>query len=268
VGSKLQESEVKGRELIVALDVSNSMLAEDIEPNRLTRAKQAVSRLIDQLEQDKFGMIVFAGDAYVQIPLTTDFSAAKMFLGSINTDMVSRQGTNIAAAIDLALKSFSPSIEGQINPKSRAIIIITDGENHEPGVFEAARRAKEKGVLIHTVGLGNPAGVPVPLFPGSSEFRKDREGNVVVSKLDDKTLKQISDESGGLFIHSGSSITGLFSLMEKLNELEKQKYKTRVFEEFDERFQYFTALGLIILILDMSIKLKKNTWLSRFKVFE
>jgi Ca-activated chloride channel family protein len=244
------------------------MLAEDIAPNRLVRAKQSVSRLIDKLEEDKLGLIIFAGDAYTQIPLTNDYSSAKMFLESINTDVVSKQGTNIASAIDLALKSFSPVMDDQSPGKSRAIIIITDGENHEQGVFEAAERAKEKAVSIHAVGLGNPSGVPIPLYPGSKEFRKDRQGNVIVSKLDDKTLRRITEITGGIYIHSGTSVTGLFTLMDQLDALEKQEFKTQVFAEFDERFQYFTGFAVFLLLIELLIRYRKNTWLNKFKIFE
>jgi len=268
IGSKLKEVEKRGREIIIALDVSNSMLAEDIAPNRLAMAKQSVSRLIDKLEDDKVGLIIFAGDAYTQIPLTNDYSSAKMFLESVNTDMVSKQGTNIAAAIDLALRSFSPVSELQSSEKSRAIIIITDGEDHEQGAFEAAEKAKEIGVAIHAVGLGNPSGVPVPLFTGSKDFRKDRQGNVVVSKLDEKTLRRLTEISGGIYIHSGTSITGLFTLMEKLDELDKQEFNAKVFAEYDERFQYFVGIAILLVLLDFSIRNKKNSWLERFKIFE
>jgi Ca-activated chloride channel family protein len=268
IGSKLKEVEKKGREIIIALDVSNSMLAEDIEPNRLIRAKQSVSRLIDKLQDDKVGLIIFAGDAYTQIPLTNDYSSAKMFLEDINTDIVSKQGTNIASAIDLALKSFSPVIDDQASAKSRAIIIITDGENHEQGVFEAAERAKEKGVMVHAVGLGNSSGVPIPTFAGSKEFRKDQQGNVIVSKLDDQTLRRIAEITGGIYIHSGTSITGLFNLMDQLDAMDKQEFKSQVFVEFDERFQYFAGLAIFILLLDLLLKNRKNTWLSGFKIFD
>jgi Ca-activated chloride channel family protein len=268
VGSKLKEVDKRGREILIALDVSNSMLAEDIAPNRLVRARQSVSRLIDKLEDDKIGLIIFAGDAYTQIPLTNDYSSAKMFLESSNSDMVSKQGTNIAAAIDLAIKSFSPSPDGLTSGKSRAIIIITDGEDHENGAFEAAERAKKKGIMVHAVGLGNPAGVPVPLYPGSKDFRKDKQGNVVVSKLDEKTLRRITEISGGIYIHSGTSITGLFTLMEKLDELDKEEFSTQVFEEYDERFQYFAGFAVFFILIDLSIRFKKNTWLNRFRIFD
>lgn len=270
VGSKLKEIEKKGRELIIALDVSNSMLAQDIEPNRLIRAKQAVSRLLDGLEDDKIGMIVFAGDAYTQIPLTNDYSAANMFLESVSTDMISKQGTNISAAIELALKSFSPILVGQdekVSANSRALIIITDGENHEGGVFESAQRAKEAGIIIHTIGIGDPAGVPIPLSFGSKDYKKDREGNVIVSKLDEKTLRRIAEITNGYYVHSGKAITGLFLLMEKLNELDKNEYKSKVFGEYDEKFQYFTGFSLFFLLIEFLTMNKRNLWLKKIKIF-
>ncbi len=270
VGSKLKEIEKTGREIIIALDVSNSMLAQDIEPNRLIRAKQAVSRLLDGLEEDKIGLIVFAGDAYTQIPLTNDYSAAKMFLESISTDMISKQGTDLGAAINLALKSFSPVMtdaEGRISASSRAIILITDGENHEPGAFEAAEKAKEHGVVVHTIGIGDPAGVPIPITFGSRDYKKDREGNIVVSKLDEKTLRRLAEITGGYYVHSGTGITGLFRLMEKLNELDKKEYKANVFAEYDEKFQYFTGFALFFILIEFFIMDKKNPWLQKIKIF-
>ncbi len=271
IGSKLKEIEKKGREIIIALDVSNSMLAQDIEPNRLIRAKQAVSRLLDGLEDDKIGLIVFAGDAYTQIPLTNDYSAAKMFLESISTDIVSKQGTNLGAAIDLALKSFSPVLmndNGIISTNSRAVIIITDGENHEAGAFEAAEKAKKEGVVVHTIGIGDPSGVPIPLYYGSKDFKKDKTGNVIVSKLDERTLRRLAEITNGYYIHSGKGITGLFLLMEKLNELDKTEYKSRVFEEYDEKFQYFAGFALLFLLIEFLIMGKKNLWLQKIKIFE
>lgn len=270
VGSKIKEIEKTGREIIIALDVSNSMLAQDIEPNRLIRSKQAVSRLLDGLEDDKIGIIVFAGDAYTQIPLTNDYSTAKMFLESINTDMISKQGTNIGAAINLALKSFSPVMadaEGRISASSRAVIIITDGENHEAGAFEAAEKAKEQGVVLHTIGIGDPSGVPIPTTFGSKDYKKDREGNVVISKLDEKTLKRIAEITNGYYVHSGTGITGLFRLMEKLNELDKKDYKSNVFAEYDEKFQYFAGFALFFLLVEFFIMDKKNPWLQKIKIF-
>lgn len=265
VGSRLKEKEVKGREIIVALDVSGSMLAEDIQPNRLERAKQSLIQLIEKLEQDKFGLIIFAGDAYTQVPLTGDYSSARLFVETLNTEVVSKQGTNISSAIDLAVRSFTPQVTDQ-SAESRALIIITDGENHEPGVFESVELAREKGITIHTVGLGNPSGVPIPLFPGSKDYKKDREGNIVVSKLDEKTLREIAAMTQGIYVHSGAGL-GLLNLLEKLNEMEQEKFTSKVFVEYDERFPFFAGIALFLLVCDLLIRYRKNSWLSKFKLF-
>ena len=239
VGSKLKEVEKKGREIIIALDVSNSMLAEDIKPNRLEKAKESLNRLLNEMDEDKIGLIVFAGDAYTQIPITNDFGAARLFLNSVSTEMVSKQGTSIGSAIELASRSFSPE-SGDMSVsagKSRAIIIITDGENHEDDPIQEAKMAAEKGIVIHTIGLGDPSGVPVPLYPGSQAFRRDKEGNVVVSKLDETTLKQVASVTNGYYVRAGKNSSGLSQLMQKLDEMEGEEYKTRVFAEYNERFQ-------------------------------
>ena len=192
IGSRLQEVEHKGREIIIALDVSNSMLAEDIKPSRLERSKQMINRMVDRMSNDKIGLIVFAGDAYTQIPITDDYPSVKMFLSGAGPDMVSKQGTAIGSAIHLAIRSFSSDQEERMagaSVPSQAIVVITDGENHEDDAVGEAGRAAEKGIKVYTVGLGDPNGVPVPLSPGSSATRRDRDGNVVVSKLNEKLLK-------------------------------------------------------------------------------
>ena len=192
-------------EVIIALDVSNSMLAEDIQPDRLTRAKQALTRLIDNLDNDKIGLIVFAGDAYTQIPVTTDYISAKMFLNTIGPEMVPKQGTAIGAAIDLGMRSFSPG-EG----KSKAMIIITDGENHEDDPVAKAAEASKAGIVIHTIGIGSAEGVPVPVtVNGRKEFLKDVDGNTVISKLDEDILKKIAIASGGSYVRASNSNIGL-----------------------------------------------------------
>jgi Ca-activated chloride channel family protein len=174
-GSKMQEVKRQGVELMIALDVSNSMLAEDIRPSRLEKAKQAISRLLDNLKDDKIGLIVFAGDAYIQVPITTDYSATKMFLSTIKTDYIENQGTAIGSAIELGIRSFSSD-----NEKNKAIIIITDGENHEDDPVKAAQEAKSKGIIIHTIGMGLSQGAPIPV-EGTSDFKKDNQGNVIIS---------------------------------------------------------------------------------------
>ncbi|MGC9344676.1 MAG: vWA domain-containing protein [Bacteroidales bacterium] len=269
VGSRLKEVEKRGREIIIALDVSNSMLAEDIKPNRLEKAKESLNRLLNELDEDKIGLIVFAGDAYTQIPITNDYGAARLFLNSVSTQMVSKQGTSIGAAIELASRSFTPETEeqGAGIGKSRAIIIITDGENHEDDPLSAAEQAKEKGIVIHTIGLGDPAGVPLPLFPGSKAFKRDQEGNVVVSKLDESTLKQIASVTNGYYVRAGNNSSGLYQLMQKLDEMDQQEYKAKVFADYVERFQYFLGAGILILLLEFMIMSKKNRWFEKIRLF-
>jgi Ca-activated chloride channel family protein len=268
VGSKLKEVKKRGREIIIALDVSNSMLAEDIKPDRLEKAKESLNRLLNELDEDKIGLIVFAGDAYTQIPITNDYGAARLFLNSVSTEMVSKQGTSIGAAIDLASRSFSPeSGDGSDGGKSRAIIIITDGENHEDDPIAAARRAAEKGIVIHTIGLGDPAGVPIPLFPGSKAFKRDKDGNVVVSKLDESTLKQIASVTNGFYVRAGNNSSGLSQLMQKLDEMDQQEYQAKVFADYVERFQYFLGAGIILLLLEFLIMNKRNKWFDKIRLF-
>ncbi|MFZ5941934.1 MAG: VWA domain-containing protein [Bacteroidota bacterium] len=266
IGSKLKEVETKGREIIVALDVSNSMLAEDVAPSRLIRAKQQISRLVDKMKNDKLGLVVFAGDAYVQIPVTDDYASIKMFLETIGPEMVSKQGTAIGAAIDLASKSFATSeeqAEQDEAPKNRAIVVITDGENHEDDAVEATRRAKEKGIRVYTVGLGDPNGVPIPVSAGSSEKRRDRNGDVVVSKLNEKLLIDIAREGNGAYI----PVDKISSLPEELEALEKDEIKTRTFSEYAERFQYFAGVALFFLILEILVMSRKNPLIKSLNLF-
>lgn len=268
VGSRISEVEKKGREIVIALDVSNSMLATDIKPSRLEMAKIALSRMLDQLGDDKAGLLVFAGEAYTVMPLTNDFSAAQLFLRNAGPEMVSKQGTSLSSAIQMALRSFSPNIPDAPRANmAKAILIITDGENHEPGVMEAAEEAKKAGIVIHTIGIGNPDGVPIPVSEGTTEFRKDRQGNVIVSKLDENTLKAISSVTEGYYIRAGNDPAGLFRLIRRLDEMEKQEFKTKSFAQYDEKFQYFIGFGLLFIIIEFFISKKKNKWLSNLKIF-
>jgi len=267
IGSRLEEVEHKGREIIIALDVSNSMLAEDIKPSRLERSKQMINRMVDRMSNDKIGLIVFAGDAYTQIPITDDYPSVKMFLSGAGPDMVSKQGTAIGSAIHLAVRSFSSGDADRIageNLPSQAIVVITDGENHEDDAVGEAARAAERGIKVYTVGLGDPNGVPVPLSPGSTATRKDRDGNVVVSKLNEKLLKDVAAEGGGAYI-PGDRIN---SLIDELDKLERAELKTRVFAEFAERFQYFAGFALIFLLLEFFIRSRKNRFLLRLNLFK
>jgi len=267
IGSKLEEVELKGREIIIALDVSNSMLAEDIKPSRLERSRQMINRMVDRMSNDKIGLIVFAGDAYTQIPITDDYPSVKMFLAGAGPDMVSKQGTAIGAAINLAARSFSSSsgneTPGRILP-SQAIVVITDGENHEDDAVGEATAAAEKGIRVYTVGLGDPNGVPIPVRAGSSATRRDKEGQVVVSKLNEKLLKEVASAGKGAYI-AGDRIS---SLVDELAQLEKRDLNTRVFSDFTERFQYFAGFALLFLFLEFMIRSRKNPILKRFNLFK
>jgi Ca-activated chloride channel family protein len=266
IGSRLEEVEHKGREIIIALDVSNSMLAEDIKPSRLERSKQMINRMVDRMSNDKIGLIVFAGDAYTQIPITDDYPSVKMFLSGAGPDMVSKQGTAIGSAIKLAVRSFSDNEERRQageNVPSQAIVVITDGENHEDDAVEETRLAAEKGIKVYAVGLGDPNGVPVPLSPGSSATRRDRDGNVVVSKLNEALLQELAGVGRGAYI-PGDRIN---SLIDELDKLERAELNTRVFAEFAERFQYFAGFALLFLVLEFFIRSRKNRLLLRLNLF-
>lgn len=261
-GSKLQQVKREGIELIIALDVSNSMLAEDIKPNRLEAAKQAISRMTDKLDEDKVGLIVFAGDAYVQLPITTDYSSAKLFLSGINTDIVPIQGTAIGAAINLAASSFTPETEA-----SKAIIVITDGENHEDDAVAAARAAREKGIYVHTVGMGLPQGAPIPEKGQNGQYMEDAQGNVVISKLDEGTLREIAKVGEGLFVRASSTNVGLNTLLDEIDRMDKTLLEEQVFSDYAEKYQYFLLLALLFVLIDFMVLERKNKNLMRINLF-
>jgi len=264
-GSKLEEVKREGIEMIIALDVSRSMLAEDIKPNRLERAKQAIVNLVDRMQDDKIGMIVFAGDAYTQLPITTDYISAKLFLSTINTEIVSKQGTAIGYAIDLGIKSFTQDQEA-----SKVIVIISDGENHEGDAVEAAERAKEKGIKIYTIGMGSPKGSPIPVSGrvGQNGFLKDRQGEVIISRMDPTMLRKIASTTDGEFFRASTGNVGLNKLYSDLNNLNKSEIETKIYSEYEDQFHYFIALALLLLLLDLLILERKNPYLKKFSLFK
>jgi Ca-activated chloride channel family protein len=262
-GSKLKKVQREGIELIIALDVSNSMLAEDIQPNRLERAKRAISRLVDRLKDDKIGLIVFAGEAYTQLPITSDYNSAKLFLEAVNTQIVPRQGTAIGAAINMAMRSFTQ--EGNAN---KAIVIITDGENHEDDPVSAAQEAAKNGIVIHTIGMGLPQGSPIPVLRnGQTDYLQDNDGNVVVTKLDEITLEEISAAGNGIYVRANNAQVGLNALFDEINKMEKEEMETLVYSEYDDQFQYFFAIGLFLLLLEFIILERKNRYLMKVNLF-
>ena len=245
IGAKLKEYKVKGAEIMVVLDVSNSMLAQDYSPNRLERAKLAISRITDRLQGDRIGLIIFAGSSFVQLPITSDYVSAKMFLSNISTESIPIQGTAIGDAINTAVKSFSAQSEN-----SRAIIVITDGENHEDDAVAAATQAAEAGVKVYTIGVGSVEGQPIPMDGG---LLKDKEGNIVVTKLDEDTLKEIAQAGGGAYVHAGNAEFGLTPIVNDIKKMQEEEYSSVVFEEYDEQFMYFLGIALALFVLEMLI---------------
>ena len=250
IGAKLKEHETKGAEIMIVLDVSNSMLAEDYSPNRLERAKLAISRLVDKLRDDRIGLIVFAGNSFVQLPITTDYVSAKMFLNSITTESVPVQGTAIGDAINTAMRSFSAQSE-----KSRAIIVITDGENHEDDPVAAAAQAAGMGVRVFTIGVGSPEGKPIPM---DGELLKDKDGNIVVTRLDEGVLQEVAREGNGVYVRAGNSEFGLNPIIDDIRKMEDEKYSSVVFEEYDEQFMYFLAIALFFFVIEILVGDRKS----------
>ncbi len=263
-GSKIEDVKKQGVEVIIALDVSNSMLAEDIQPDRLTRAKQAISRLVDDLDNDKIGLIVFAGDAYTQIPLTTDYVSAKMFLSTINPNMVPKQGTAIGSAISLGMRSFSPGED-----KSKAMIIITDGENHEDDPVKEAEEAAKAGIVIHTIGIGSTEGVPIPItVNGKRDYLKDSNGNIVITKLDEDILKKIALSTNGNYVRASNSNIGLDEIYNDIKKMKKQDLESTRYTEYNDQFQIFAAIALFFLVADFIIMERKNRRLANIRLFK
>ncbi len=245
LGAKLVERETKGAEIMICLDVSNSMLAQDYTPDRLSRAKLAISRIVDRLQGDRIGLIIFAGSSFVQLPITTDYVSAKMFLGSIDPQSVPIQGTAIGDAILTAARSFSVQSE-----KSRAIIVITDGENHEDDPVDAARQVAETGIRVYTIGVGSVQGQPIPK---DGDLLKDKDGNIVVSRLDEETLKRIASVGNGAYVRAGGEEFGLNPILDEIRKLEDERFNSLVFEEYDEQYMYFFAAALFFFVLEMLI---------------
>lgn len=264
-GAKEQVSNVKGIEVMIAVDVSNSMLASSTDdPNgmsRLRRAKHILEKLVDKLDNDKVGLIVFAGEAYTQLPITSDFISAKMFINSINTEMVPSQGTAIGAAIDMAMHSFSPNEDTQ-----KAIVIITDGENHEGNAVEMAKAAEKQGIQVNVIGLGSPKGTPIPLNAARNNFLKDNDGKPVTTYLNENMAKEIAQAGNGIYV-SGNSPSAVSDIDSRLETLAKSELERVVYSSSAEQFPLFAWIALIILILDMLILERKISWLKKFNFF-
>lgn len=264
LGTKMEEVKREGVDVFIALDVSNSMRAEDIKPNRLESAKRQISLMLDRLSNDRIGLIVFAGESYLQLPLTTDYAAARMMLSTIDVDVVPVQGTAIGPAIRLAKSSF---VEGE--KKHKVIVIITDGEDHHDDAVAAAKEAASDGVIIHTIGMGSPAGTPIPLYQGKVQvgFKKDRAGNVVLTKLNESTLIEIANAGGGRYLRSTPHQSELDALFTEIEAMEKKEFGTKVFTEYEDRFQYFLLAAFILLAVEFFISERKHPLFVKVKTF-
>lgn len=265
-GSKMEEVKREGIDLYIAVDVSNSMNAQDIVPSRLDRSKQAINKLISGLQGDRLGVIVFADKAFVQLPITTDYAAAKMFLASVNTGSVASQGTAIGEAINLAMKSFND------DERSKAIIIISDGEDHEnEAAMEAAREAAKKGIRIFTIGMGLPDGAPIPEYNQYGRmlgYKKDKQGNTIVTRLDEDMLRRIADAGGGLYVRANNSNVGLEKIYDDISKMDKTEIETKVFTDYDDQFQWFVGAAVILLLIGVFMSSSKKAWETKFNIFE
>ena len=265
-GSKMEEVKREGIDLYIAVDVSNSMDAQDIVPSRLDRSKQAINKLISELQGDRLGVIIFADKAFVQLPITTDYAAAKMFLASVNTSSVASQGTAIGEAINLAMKSFAD------DTRSKAIIIISDGEDHEnEAALEAAAEAAKKGIKIYTIGMGLPDGAPIPVYNQYGQmtgYKKDKNGNTVVTRLDEDMLRRIAEAGGGLYVRANNSNVGLEKIYDDISKLDKTEIETQVFTDYEDQFQWFVGPGIILLLVWIFMSSGKREWENKFNIFE
>lgn len=260
-GSKLETVKRQGVEVMIALDISNSMLAQDVQPSRLAKAKRLVAQLVEKMQNDKVGMIVFAGDAFTQLPITSDYISAKMFLESIDPSLISKQGTAIGAAINLGIKSFTPQ-EGV----GRTLIVITDGENHEDGALEAAKAAAEKGIQVNVLGVGFPEGAPIPI-PGTNEYRKDRNNEVIVTRLNEQMCQEIAKNGKGIYARVDNTNNAQKIIAKEIDKMAKSDVETQVFTEFNEQFQAVAWIILILLLAEMLVLERKNPLFRNIHLF-
>ncbi len=263
-GTKMEEVKRKGIDIVVALDVSNSMQAEDLTPSRLEHAKRSISQLIDKLHTDRLGIVVFAGRSYVQLPVTTDYSAAKVFLENISTDLVPAQGTAIGDAIETSVDCFDPE-----SPTEKTIIVITDGENHEDDAVSYAKSANEAGIIVNAVGLGSQKGAPIPVYSEGKQigFKKNRNEQTVISKLNEPMLAKIAEAGGGTYVRSTNATDGVRVIMEELEQMNAEEYGQTEFTDYENRFQIFLMIGLALLVLEGFISSKRYGRLKQLELF-
>ena len=259
LGSKLREVKAEGVEMMLVVDVSNSMLAEDFEPNRLERTKYAINKLFEGLQQERVGLVAFAGEPKVQLPITSDYRMAQAFAKRLSPNLVAEQGTDVGKALELAMLSFSSQSE-----RNRVIVLITDGENHEADAVEVARKAAEMGIRIYTIGIGTPEGAPIEI---DGEFVKDENDEMVVSKLNEKMLEEIASLTEAAYVRASKHSIGLEEIVKSINEMERSELTTVKYEEYNEQYQYLVAVALALLLMDILVLSRRNPRLRRFNIF-
>lgn len=265
IGTKTEDVKRNGADLMILLDVSNSMLSQDLAPNRLESAKRALDQLIDNLHDQRIGIIVFAGEPYVQLPMTTDYSAAKLFLNEISTGMVPTQGTAIGAAIDMGMQSFDFK-----NGTAKAMILMTDGENHEDDAVRATEDAADKKVMVNVIGFGSQQGSPIPVYLNGKQagFHVDSAGHTVISKLNEDMCKEIAAAGNGVYVRATNAGSGLNIVMNQIGKMQGKAYDSKQFKDFEDRFQFFLVIALMLLVAEFFIASRKSLRLSRLKLFE
>lgn len=261
MGTKISQEKRSGIEVIISLDISNSMRAEDVVPSRLDKSKMLIENMVDNFTNDKVGLVVFAGDAFIQLPITSDYVSAKMFLQNVDPSLIATQGTDLAGAIDLSSKSFT-----QQDKVGRAILIITDGEDHEGGAIEAAKKARKNGIRVFVLGVGSPKGSPVP--DGNGGYMKDNTGQEVMSALNEDMCKQIAEAGGGAYIHVDNTSLAQRQLNDELTRLQKGDLSSVIYSEYDEQFQAVGILVLLLLVIETLILERKNPLLGKIKLFK
>jgi Ca-activated chloride channel family protein len=261
-GTSIEKQERTGADLMVCLDVSNSMLAEDLKPNRISRAKQALTQLVNQLEGDRIGIILFAGTSIVHLPITSDYTAAKTFIDVIDTKLIETQGTAIAESIEKAYSAFENQDETKY---SRSIILISDGEDNEEGVLDVVKEIAKEGLVINTIGLGQTEGTPIPIYDkyGRSQYKKDANGSIVLTKLNETLLKDIAKEGNGVYIRANNTSIGLDNILARLNKMEKNEYEAVAYKKYDSKFHIFAFISLLFLLIEWLIFEKKNKYINR-----
>jgi Ca-activated chloride channel family protein len=265
VGTSMEDVKQEGVDIFIALDVSLSMKAEDVKPNRLEKAKYEIRNLIGRLAGDRIGLIIFSGQAYTQFPLTTDYSAANLFLDAVDCESVPDPGTAIGAAVQQAVKSFNFE-----DPTAKVLVIITDGENNEGDAVTQSEDAAKKGVLLYTIGMGSPEGAMIPMYDATgrmTDFKRDRSGNPVMTKLDETTLQKIAGMGGGKYYRATNAQDELDEIYKNINVLQKREFGTKRFTDFDDKFQYFLLFGIIALGAEVMTTDKKLPWLEKFNPF-